>query len=67
METTRLSEKGRIVIPKSIRADHYREAGTEFSVQDLGDSIALKPIRYFRRTRLRNVLLRSIQRSKEIP
>ena len=56
METTRLSEKGQIVIPKRIRADHKWEPGLEFSVEDLGGSIALKPIRSFRRTRLRDVL-----------
>jgi AbrB family looped-hinge helix DNA binding protein len=56
METTRLSEKGQIVIPKRIRTDHQWEPGTEFSVEDLGDSIALKPIRSFRRTELREVL-----------
>ncbi len=56
METTRLSEKGQIVIPKRIRTDHQWEPGTEFSVEDLGDSIALKPIRSFRRTKLRDVL-----------
>ena len=56
METTRLSEKGQIVIPKRIRTDHNWEPGMEFSVEDLGDSIALKPIRSFRRTKLRDVL-----------
>jgi AbrB family looped-hinge helix DNA binding protein len=56
METTRLSEKGQIVIPKRIRADHNWEPGLEFSVEDLGDSIALKPIKSFRRTKLRDVL-----------
>jgi AbrB family looped-hinge helix DNA binding protein len=56
METTRLSEKGQIVIPKRIRAANKWEPGMEFSVEDLGDSIALKPIRSFRRTKLRDVL-----------
>ena len=56
METTRLSEKGQIVIPKRIRVDHKWEPGLEFSVEDLGDSIALKPISAFKRTTLRDVL-----------
>jgi AbrB family looped-hinge helix DNA binding protein len=56
METTRLSEKGQIVIPKRIRADHSWEPGLEFSVEDLGDSIALKPISSFKQTKLRDVL-----------
>jgi AbrB family looped-hinge helix DNA binding protein len=56
METTRLSGKGQIVIPKRIRAANNWEPGMEFSVEDLGDSIALKPIGSFRRTKLRDVL-----------
>jgi AbrB family looped-hinge helix DNA binding protein len=56
METTRLSEKGQIVIPKRIRTDHHWEPGMEFSIEDLGDSIALKPIGSFKRTKLRDVL-----------
>jgi AbrB family looped-hinge helix DNA binding protein len=56
VETTHLSEKGQIVIPKRIRAAHNWEPGTEFSVEDLGESIALKPIRSFRPTKLRDVL-----------
>ena len=56
METTRLSEKGQIVIPKRIRTGHKWEPGLEFSVEDLCDSIALKPIRAFKRTKLRDVL-----------
>jgi len=56
METTRLSEKGQIVIPKRIRSVHNWEPGLEFSVEDLGDSIALKPISSFKQTRLGDVL-----------
>jgi AbrB family looped-hinge helix DNA binding protein len=56
MQTTRLSEKGQIVIPKRIRADHNWEPGLEFSIEDLGDSIALKPMRAFKQTKLRDVL-----------
>jgi AbrB family looped-hinge helix DNA binding protein len=56
METTRLSEKGQIVIPKRIRADHKGEPGLEFSVEDLGDRIALKPMRAFKQTKVRDVL-----------
>lgn len=56
METTRLSEKGQVVIPKRIRADHNWEPGLEFLVEDLDDSIALKPIGSFKQTELRDVL-----------
>ena len=56
METTRLSEKGQIVIPKRIRTDHDWKPGTEFLVEDQGGGIALRPIRPFKRTGLRDVL-----------
>ena len=56
METARLSGKGRIVIPKRIRADHKWEPGLEFSVEDLDDRIALKPMSAFKQTKLCDVL-----------
>ena len=43
METTRLSNKGQIVIPKNVRAAHGWEPGLEFIVEDTGDGIKLKP------------------------
>jgi AbrB family looped-hinge helix DNA binding protein len=44
METTRLSNKGQIVIPKQVRAAHGWEPGLEFIVEDTGDGIKLKPM-----------------------
>jgi AbrB family looped-hinge helix DNA binding protein len=64
METTRLSEKGQIVIPKRIRSDHNWEPGLEFSIEDLGESITLKPVRFFKRTQLRDVLGCTLYRGK---
>ena len=43
METTRLSNKGQIVIPKNVRTVHGWEPGLEFVVEDTGDGIKLKP------------------------
>jgi AbrB family looped-hinge helix DNA binding protein len=45
METTRLSTKGQIVLPKSIRASRAWAPGTEFTVEESGDGIILRPTR----------------------
>ena len=43
METTRLSSKGQVIIPKWLR-DLYRwESGLEFVVIDTGQGVLLKP------------------------
>ena len=42
MEITRLSTKGQIVLPKSIRASHAWGPGTELTVEDTGDGILLR-------------------------
>ena len=44
METTRLSNKGQIVIPKRVRSAHGWEPGVEFIVEDTGDGIKLRPM-----------------------
>ena len=45
METTRLSSKGQLVLPKSIRdADNWSE-GTEFLVERVADGVLLRPLR----------------------
>jgi AbrB family looped-hinge helix DNA binding protein len=43
METTRLSSKGQIVLPKSIRASRAWAPGTEFTVEESGDGMLLRP------------------------
>lgn len=43
MESTKLSSKGQVVIPKSLRNTHRWEAGMEFTVIDVGDGLLLKP------------------------
>jgi len=42
-QMTRLSTKGQIVLPKSLRAARRWKPGTEFIVREQGDSILLTP------------------------
>lgn len=55
MNTTRLSSKGQIIIPKSIRDEYQWTAGVEFFVIDTADGILLKPKRPFPPQSLNNV------------
>jgi len=43
MRTTRLSTKGQIVLPTAIRASRAWGPGTEFTVEETGDGILLRP------------------------
>ena len=43
-ETTRLSSKGQIVLPGSIRRARHWQPGTEFTVQETPEGILLKPL-----------------------
>ncbi|WP_158928865.1 AbrB/MazE/SpoVT family DNA-binding domain-containing protein [Acidisphaera sp. S103] len=55
METTRLSSKGQITLPKAVRDLHRWEPGTDFIVEDTGDGVLLRPIKKGRVTRLEDV------------
>jgi len=55
IETTRLSSKGQIVVPKSIRDEREWLAGTEFVVEHAKEGILLRPLRPFPRTELKDV------------
>ena len=56
METTRLSSRGQLVLPKSIRdADNWRE-GTEFLVERVPEGVLLRPLRPAPTTRLEDVI-----------
>jgi AbrB family looped-hinge helix DNA binding protein len=56
MDTTRLSSKGQLVLPKSIRdADDWGE-GTEFTVERVADGVLLRPLRPVPPTRLEDVV-----------
>lgn len=56
METTRLSSKGQIILPKAIRTAHEWQPGTEFTVEDTPDGVLLRPINPFRPTKLKDVM-----------
>ena len=56
METTRLSSKGQVIIPKSVREAHRWAPGTEFTVEDTPQGILLKPRQLFAKTRLEDGL-----------
>ena len=47
METTRLSTKGQIVLPKGIRSSRAWGPGTEFTVEEMGEGILLRPAARF--------------------
>ncbi len=58
MEKTRLSSKGQLVIPKSVRDAHGWGEGTEFTVEDSKDALVLRPHRrpIFPRTTIEDVI-----------
>jgi len=43
MDTTKLSSKGQVIIPKPLRTAHHWETGQELVVIDVGDGVLLKP------------------------
>ena len=47
METTRLSTKGQIVLPKSIRSSRDWRPGTAFTIEETSDGILLRPAARF--------------------
>jgi AbrB family looped-hinge helix DNA binding protein len=55
VETTRLSSKGQVVLPSSIRNAHRWETGTEFQVQETSEGILLKPVATAKDTRIEDV------------
>ena len=56
MKTTKLSSKGQVIIPKSVREAHRWTPGTEFMVEDTPEGVLLKPKRLFPQTRLEDGL-----------
>lgn len=65
METTRLSSKGQIILPKAVRDMHHWAPGTDFTVEDIGDGIILRPIKSSQPTKLDD-LVGSLQ-AKGVP
>ena len=56
METTKLSTKGQIILPKAIRDAHAWNAGTEFIVEETARGVLLRPLRMLPETRLEDVV-----------
>lgn len=55
METTRLSSKGQVIIPKSLRAAQHWDPGLELVAIPMGDGVLLKPKAPFAATTLDEV------------
>jgi AbrB family looped-hinge helix DNA binding protein len=68
METTRLSTKGQIILPKKIRTARAWGPGTKFTVEETGDGILLRPTALFPDADLDDVAgcLRSRRKSKTL-
>ena len=68
METTRLSTKGQIVLPKTIRTSRAWGPGTEFTVEETRDGLLLRPAAGFAGNQPRpSRRLPSVQRQAEDP
>lgn len=55
METTRLSSKGQVIIPKSIRNTHQWSVGQEFTVEEIDNGILFKPKTPFPKATVKDV------------
>ena len=55
MESTKLSSKGQVIIPKHIRSSYHWETGQELIVIDTGNGILLKPKAPFSKSTLSEV------------
>jgi AbrB family looped-hinge helix DNA binding protein len=55
MEKTRLSSKGQVILPKSVRDAHRWQPGTEFVVEDLPEGVMLRAMKPFPPSRLEDV------------
>ena len=66
MEITRLSTKGQIILPKTIRISRAWGPGTEFTVEETRDGVLLRPGGSFPKATLDQVAgcLRSAHKSK---
>ena len=55
MDTTKLSSKGQVIIPKPIRTAQQWSVGQELEVLEVREGILLKPIGPFAKTNLEDV------------
>ena len=56
MATTKLSNKGQVIIPKGVREAHGWEPGMDFEIEEQGDCIILRPVRTLTATTLDDVV-----------
>ena len=56
MKTTKLSSKGQVILPSSVRAAHKWQPGLEFAVEDVGEGVLLRPLKPFKPTRMDEVI-----------
>jgi bifunctional DNA-binding transcriptional regulator/antitoxin component of YhaV-PrlF toxin-antitoxin module len=56
METTKLSSKGQIILPVSIRLANQWQAGVEFAVENTADGVLLRPLKPVATTTLDEVI-----------
>lgn len=56
METMTMSSKGQVVIPKSVRAMHGWDAGTEFQIEHVDGGIVIRPKKPFPTTTLDDII-----------
>jgi AbrB family looped-hinge helix DNA binding protein len=55
MDTTKLSSKGQVVLPKSVRDQHGWVEGTEFVVESTANGVLLRPKRTLPSTHIDSV------------
>ncbi len=56
METTKLSSKGQIIIPKAVRDARGWGPGTTFEIEETKDGIMLRPAKPFPSTHIDSVI-----------
>jgi AbrB family looped-hinge helix DNA binding protein len=56
MKTTKLSSKGQVVLPSSIRAARRWKAGTTLTVENRPEGVLLRAVKPFPETRLDDVV-----------
>lgn len=56
METTRLSSKGQVILPKAVRDAYHWGPGTEFEVENRPEGVLLRPTKRFATTQLHEVV-----------
>lgn len=56
MDTTRLSTKGQVILPKSVRTALNIAPGTRFNVKPVGGAVLLQPLQAVKPTRMSDVL-----------